>query len=221
MRINRPSRGFAMAPTHDGLTMIVAGWPYAELGKLKVDVESRFHDPIDLVPEIAARVRRAKREAPFAGRPTTNYFRKPYGPGWALVGDAGYSRDPITAQGITDAFRDSEACAAALHSFFAGERTFDDAMQSYQRARDDAVLPMYEMTCSLATLEPPSSEMQSILSALQGNQAASDAFAQMNAGTISPAQFFAPGHIASFMGGGSAPKQAVMSASPVPLAASP
>ena len=43
-----------------------------------------------------------------------NYFRKPYGPGWALVGDAGYNRDFITAQGIMDAFRDAELCAAAL-----------------------------------------------------------------------------------------------------------
>lgn len=196
----RPHRGFAMAPTHDGLTMIVAGWPYAERDRLKADLEGSFLELLDLVPEVAARVREAQRAAPFAGIPTANYFRKPYGPGWALVGDAGYSRDPITAQGISDAFRDAEACASALHAFFGGERAFEEAMGEYRRARDEAVLPMYEMTCSLATLEPPPEEMQSVLRALPGNQTAADAFVQMNAGTISPAQFFAPEHIESIIG---------------------
>ena len=54
-----------------------------------------------------------------------NYFRKPYGPGWALVGDAGYNRDFITAQGILDAFRDAELCAAALDKFFSGAQSFE------------------------------------------------------------------------------------------------
>ena len=47
------------------------------------------------------------------GAAVPNYFRKPYGPGWALVGDAGYIKDPITAQGIGDAFQDAERCASA------------------------------------------------------------------------------------------------------------
>ena len=51
-----------------------------------------------------------------------NYFRKPYGPGWALVGDAGYNKDFITAQGIIDAFLDAELCAAALDESLSGAR---------------------------------------------------------------------------------------------------
>ena len=62
-----------------------------------------------------------------------NFFRKPYGPGWALVGDAGYNKDPITAQGISDAFHDAERCAAALDEVFTGGRAFDDAMADYHR----------------------------------------------------------------------------------------
>ena len=68
----------------------------------------------DLVPEFAERIRGATREARFAGTAVPNYFRRPYGPGWALVGDAGYNKDFITAQGILDAFRDAELCATAL-----------------------------------------------------------------------------------------------------------
>jgi 2-polyprenyl-6-methoxyphenol hydroxylase-like FAD-dependent oxidoreductase len=185
----RPNRGFAAAPTHNGLTLTVGGWPYSEFETNKKDVEGNFLQMFDLVPEFAERVRRAKREAPFAGAPVANFFRKPFGPGWALVGDAGYNKDPITAQGINDAFRDAERCAIALDQAFTGARTFDEAMTDYQQERDEHVLPMYEFTCQLATLEPPPPEMQQMLGAIRGNPKAMDAFVQMNAGTISPREF--------------------------------
>jgi 2-polyprenyl-6-methoxyphenol hydroxylase-like FAD-dependent oxidoreductase len=193
----RPYRGFAMAPTHDGLTMIVGGWPHAELDRVKDDLETHFYEILDLVPEVAERVRDAKREAPFAGVPTPNYFRKPFGPGWALVGDAGYLKDPITAQGISDAFRDAEQFAAAFDEFSSGARSYSDAMHDYQRKRDEAALPMYEMTCGLATLAPPPPEMLALFAALPGNRNAVDAFVQMNAGTISPVHFFSPENVRS------------------------
>jgi 2-polyprenyl-6-methoxyphenol hydroxylase-like FAD-dependent oxidoreductase len=195
----RAHRGFAAAPTHDGLTLTVGGWPYAEFDENKKDVESHFLNMFDLAPEFAARIRGAKREAPFAGAAVTNFFRKPYGRGWALVGDAGYNRDPITAQGITDAFRDAELCATAVDQALTGSRPFDEAMGEYQRLRDEQVLPMYEFTCQLATLEPPPPEMQQLFGAICGNQQAMDGFVRMNAGTISPAEFLAPANIGAMM----------------------
>jgi 2-polyprenyl-6-methoxyphenol hydroxylase-like FAD-dependent oxidoreductase len=193
----RAHRGFAAAPTHDGLTLTVGGWPHAEFEANKKDVEGNFLKMFDLAPEFAERVRGAKRAAPFSGAAVTNYFRKPYGPGWALVGDAGYNKDPITAQGITDAFRDAERCAMALDQTFAGARSFDEAMGEYQRARDQHVLPMYEFTCQLAALEPPPPQMQQLFGAIHGNQRAMDGFVQTNAGTISPAEFFSPENISA------------------------
>ena len=185
----RPMRGFAAAPTHDGLTLTVGGWPFAEFDTNKKDVEGNFLKLFDTVPEFAERIRGAKREAPISGAAVPNFFRKPYGPGWALVGDAGYNKDPITAQGINDAFRDAESCATALDQSFSGARPFEAAMGDYQRARDEHVLPMYHFTCQLATLEPPPPEMQQMFGAIRGNQKAMDGFAQMNAGTISPMEF--------------------------------
>jgi len=85
---------------------------------------------IDLSPALAARLRAGRREAKFVGTPVANYFRKPYGMGWALVGDAGYNRDYITAMGITDAFLSAELCAEALHLSFSGARPFDEAMRT-------------------------------------------------------------------------------------------
>jgi len=88
----RAHRGFAAAPTHDGLTLTVGGWPYAEFEDNKKDIEGHFLKMFDLAPEFEARISEAKRVAPFAGAVVANFFRKPYGPGWALVGDAGYKR---------------------------------------------------------------------------------------------------------------------------------
>jgi 2-polyprenyl-6-methoxyphenol hydroxylase-like FAD-dependent oxidoreductase len=115
---------------------------------------------------------------------------KPYGPRWALVGDAGYNKDFITAQGISDAFRDAQLCAIALDETFSGVRSFDDAMGDYQATRDGHVLPMYEFTTQIATLEPPPPELQQLLGAVHGNQDAMDGFARVNAGVTSPAEFF-------------------------------
>jgi 2-polyprenyl-6-methoxyphenol hydroxylase-like FAD-dependent oxidoreductase len=191
----RPHRGFGAVETHDGLTMIIVGWPISDLEANQNDIEGNYHRTLELVPEFAERLRDAKREARFAGAVLTNFFRKPYGAGWVLVGDAGYHRDAITAQGISDAFRDADLCVTALHQAFTGSRSFDEAMAEYQRARDERVMSMYEFTCQLATLEPPPPDMQQLLGAIQGKQKAMDAFARMYAGTNSPAEFFAPQNV--------------------------
>ena len=195
----RPNRGFAAAPTNDDLTMIVVGWPYAEFDANKRDVEAAYLAVFDLVPHFAERIRSAKRAERFVGAVVPNFFRKPYGPGWALVGDAGYTKDPITAQGINDAFRDAEQCADSLDASFSGTRSFDDAMADYQRIRDEGAIAMYEFTCGLASLEPPPPQMQQLFAAIHGNQQAMDGFAQVNAGTISPATFFSPENIAAIV----------------------
>jgi hypothetical protein len=72
-------------------------------------------------------------------------------------------------------------------------------MREYQRARDEHVMPMYDFTGQMATLEPPPPEMQQLFGAIARSQAAMDSFVQMNAGTISPARFFAPENIGAIM----------------------
>lgn len=193
----RDRRGFGVAPTHDDLTMVIVGWPYAEFAENKKDIEGNYLKTIELVPAFADRLRGARREARFAGAAVPNYFRKPYGPGWVLVGDAGYNRDFITGQGIMDAFHDAELCAAAIDMAFSGKRPFDAAMNEYQSTRDARVRAMYEFTCQLATLEPPPPEMQQLFGAIHGNQTAMDDFARMNAGTISPQDFFSPQNVSA------------------------
>jgi 2-polyprenyl-6-methoxyphenol hydroxylase-like FAD-dependent oxidoreductase len=195
----RPSRGMAAWPTNDDLTVVIAGWPYAEFDANKKDIEGNLAKTYDLAPSFAERLQAGTRETRFVGTAVSNFFRKPFGSGWALVGDAGYNKDFITAQGIDDAFRDAELCATALDETFTGARSFDAAMADYQTRRDAQVLAMYKFTTELATLEPPPPELQQLLAAMPGNQEAMDGFARVNAGVTSPAEFFSPANVEKIM----------------------
>jgi flavin-dependent dehydrogenase len=195
----RPDRGWGAVGTNDGLTMVVVGWPIAERSAYRSDVEGNYLKTFELAPDWAERVRAATRVEKFAGGGVHNFFRVPYGPGWALVGDAGYNKDPITAQGISDAFRDAELCTTALDATFRGELGYNDAMLAYQASRDADVLPMYEFTTQLATLEPPPAPVQQVLAAVYGNQQATNDFVGVATGTVSPAEFFAPDNVDQIM----------------------
>jgi flavin-dependent dehydrogenase len=80
----------------------------------------------------------------FAGIP--GFLRRPVGPGWALVGDAGFFRDPLTAHGITDALRDAELLARAV-----AEQT-PDAMDDYRTRRDQAARQLADVTDQIASM---------------------------------------------------------------------
>ncbi|MEX0873736.1 MAG: NAD(P)/FAD-dependent oxidoreductase [Actinomycetota bacterium] len=195
----RPDRGFGRMPTHDGLTLIVGGWPIAEQEANKKDVEGNFMKMLEMAPEFAEQVRAGKREERFSGGSNLNFFRKRSGDGWVLVGDAAYEKDNITAQGISDAFCDAELCTNALDEAFSRARSFDDAMADYQRTRDEQAMPIFDFTCQMATLEPPPPEMQQLLGAVQGNTDAMDDFVSLLAGTVSPVEFFAEENVGKIM----------------------
>jgi 2-polyprenyl-6-methoxyphenol hydroxylase-like FAD-dependent oxidoreductase len=185
----RPGRGFAAWPTNDGLTVVIGGWPRSELATNRKDIEGNFLATLDLVPEFAERFRAARRETRFVGMSIPNFLHRPFGPGWGLVGDAGYTKDFITGLGISDAFRDARLCAAAVDAAATGARPFADAMAAYQSERDRSSLPFYEFTTQLATLEPLPPELERVLDAVQGDQAEMDAFARVGGAVMSPAEF--------------------------------
>jgi 2-polyprenyl-6-methoxyphenol hydroxylase-like FAD-dependent oxidoreductase len=186
----RPQRGFAVWPTNDDRTLVICGWPYAEFQENKKDVEGHYLRTLEAVPAFADRIASARREERIVGTFVPNFFRKPYGPGWALVGDAGYNRDYITAQGMSDAFLDAERCAEALDEALSGKRPYHEALEGYREARDRRVLAMYEFTAQIATLEPPPPDLQQLFGAMAGNREAMDGFARVTAGVTSPSEFF-------------------------------
>jgi 2-polyprenyl-6-methoxyphenol hydroxylase-like FAD-dependent oxidoreductase len=68
-------------------------------------------------------------------RELPGFFRRPYGDGWALAGDAGYHKHPLSAQGITDAFRDADFLSQAIDEGLSGRRAIQEALAEYERQR--------------------------------------------------------------------------------------
>lgn len=191
-----PYEGAACFPTNDGLTLIAAAWPSSRFHEVRTDIEGhvkRVHESIPSVRERMASARREEKWVGTAGVP--NYFRTPYGNGWALVGDAGYCKDPITAQGISDSFIDAEHLADAIDAGFSVRRPLSAAMAGYTAARDERVKPLYEFTCELAKLEPPPPEMQQLFGALHGNQEATNQFYAAITGAMPLPAFMDPENI--------------------------
>jgi flavin-dependent dehydrogenase len=198
-------RGWAAIATHDDLTVVPFGWPIEEFHANRKDIEGNFLATVALAPAFAERIHAATRESRFVGSAELpGYLRKPFGPGWALVGDAGYHKNPITAMGINDAFRDAELLTDALDDAFSGRCAYDDAMAAYQQSRDEAARPVYEFTDDFAQLRPPPPELQALLGAMHANQEAMDGFVSVQAGTLAAPEFFAPENVGRIMGGGRA-----------------
>jgi flavin-dependent dehydrogenase len=98
--------------------------------------------------ELAAAVSDARLVGKYRGFPgQVGFFRQSWGPGWALVGDAGYFKDPLTAHGITDALRDAELLARAV------TEGSDDALAQYQTVRDELALGLFNVTDAVASFE--------------------------------------------------------------------
>jgi 2-polyprenyl-6-methoxyphenol hydroxylase-like FAD-dependent oxidoreductase len=191
---------FGGAPTNDDLHLVMVNWPARDFSSVRTDVEGYVWRALESAPDFAQRVRAGCREEKWYGTAgVPGYFRKPYGKGWALVGDASYNRDPITAQGISDAFIDAESLAQAVGAALSGNSTFEDVMTAHETARNHRVRPMYEFTTRLAALEPPPPEMQSLFGALRGNQDATNAFLSAITGAIPLPDFMSDENIGRIM----------------------
>lgn len=134
-------------PTNGGQVCVSLSVPGQAFTRLFAhQQESAFHELLSQVAPALARQVEAAGQARlhgFAGH--AGFFRRAHGPGWALVGDAGYFKDPLTAHGITDALRDAELVASAID---AGS---DAALADYQEQRDAASLDLFETTDAIAS----------------------------------------------------------------------
>jgi flavin-dependent dehydrogenase len=134
--------------------------PSSTAGKLREGEDGRTATLVDLIgqvsPSLADRLRDGQSTSTVRGAVRLpNHVRQAHGPGWALVGDAGYHRDAITGHGISDAFRDAELLARALDRAL-GDRTDEtDALASYQRQRDAWLRETYDITCALSEYPEP------------------------------------------------------------------
>jgi 2-polyprenyl-6-methoxyphenol hydroxylase-like FAD-dependent oxidoreductase len=189
--------GFA---TNDALVCVAIERPKAEFEAWRADIEGGFFKALESATDLYERVRAGKREERFAGTSgIANYFRKPYGRGWALVGDAGYHKDPITGYGITDALRDAELLAEAAGARLAGRESMEQALARYESARNAASIEHYRFTCDLARLEGPPPMVHALIAALSGNADDTSRLMGTLATTVAISEFYAPNNLMRIM----------------------
>jgi len=179
--------------TNDNLFAIFIGWPIDKFASVKADIEGEFMSVVDLIPGFRERVRSGRRVERFYGAADLpNFLRRPFGPGWALVGDAGCHKDPMMAHGICDAFRDADFLTAAIHESLAGQCPLDDALMRYERRRNEVTMAEYRDNIAAARFTPISPELLRLRLALRGNQEDTNRFIMTLEGWISHEEFFNP-----------------------------
>lgn len=158
IRASSDRQWFGAWPTNDNQHVVAVMRRLDRFADFRADVEGNFHQVFDqIAPDFGARLRdcgsRAERFRVM--RYSENYYRRSAGPGWALVGDAGYHKDPYTGAGISDALVYAELLADHLHAGLSGAQPIDEAVRDYERQRDKRSAPYYEFTHTLAELALP------------------------------------------------------------------
>jgi flavin-dependent dehydrogenase len=205
----RDQRGFGMIPTNDDLTVVVVTWPVDEFEANREDLLGNYLRAFEADPSLAERARAGNRETRLVGAKMQNFYRRSHGPGWALVGDAGYHKDAVTAQGMTDAFRDAELVSNAIDDAFTGRRSQDEALADYERIRDESTRAMFDLTCQMASHEPPSDEEAELFGLIASREDASRDFMSVLAGTMPVGAFFDPGNLERYVPEPQTPAEAV------------
>jgi flavin-dependent dehydrogenase len=134
-------------PTNDNETLVFAATTRERfLRELRFDLAAGFRSIVrETAPSFDTTLSTATLSPyrGFAGHP--GFLRPAWGPGWALVGDAGYFKDPITAHGITDALRDAELLAGAVST------GTEAALREYETVRDHLSLGLFMISDEIAS----------------------------------------------------------------------
>jgi flavin-dependent dehydrogenase len=170
--IFRPRAFAGLIPTNDGEVCVFVGATPERIGRGGHALLRELLREVN--PEVAARVESGRAPAgtrTFGGRP--GFLRRAWGQGWALVGDAGYWKDPISAHGLTDALRDAELLARAVVASEGGGQAHRAAeLAGYQALRDRLSLPMFAVVEQIAALQWEADEIGGLL--LEVNAAMAD-----------------------------------------------
>jgi 2-polyprenyl-6-methoxyphenol hydroxylase-like FAD-dependent oxidoreductase len=180
-------------PTNDELAAVFIAWPISEFARVRQNIAASFVSVLERIPVLEERLRAGKQEERFYGTADLpNFFRKPYGRGWALVGDAGHHKDPYIALGVCDAFRDAELLASALDEGLSGRQSLLDALAGYEQQRNSASMQIYRENLYLAQFKPVPAEMLAIRAAVRGDQEETNRFYLARQGMIQQEEFFNP-----------------------------
>lgn len=186
----RPGRWVAALPTNNDLTLVMTYFPQEDYHQVRKDVETHYLEAVrTTAPSLYERMQKGERaEQMYGTGHQENYFRKAYGPGWVLVGDAVHHKDSITARGITDAFIQAQLVADSI-----GDRLHDDAavrsaMRKYENYLGNNALSLYQGVLNVAELKPEG--RTDMLKKLVGHQDLIDRYFSTTSGAISLDEFY-------------------------------
>jgi flavin-dependent dehydrogenase len=145
-----------MGMMEDGIVTIGMGVPLVELETFKAGLPDSFEQRLRRHPLYRQQLGDAVRVSKIGGAVDLSmYKRRPYGPGWALVGDAGYHLDPLAARGVTAAVASADLLARAMLDAHGGSTPETAAFGRYQAARDEELAPEWDVTYGAIMREPP------------------------------------------------------------------
>jgi flavin-dependent dehydrogenase len=154
----RPGLSVGAIPTNDGAHCVFVSFPAEHLPRLPganaTDKYERLLREFASLTPLLSDARRVDSVRGFGGH--RGFLRRSSGPGWALVGDAGYFKDPLTAHGITDALRDADLLARA--AIGGGDAEFEE----YEAIRHELSHKLFEVTDQIASFQWTESELQSL-----------------------------------------------------------
>ncbi|GAA1959649.1 NAD(P)/FAD-dependent oxidoreductase [Kitasatospora viridis] len=178
-------------PTHDGLSIVGVAWPTDTFptGDPEQTDRSVIEAFTDVDPEFAERLRQAKRGDRWLTGSVPNFLRTSHGPGWALVGDAGATRDPITASGITHALLGADLLADAITDGLEN-RPMAEAMAGYTARRDRLIGDHYDYTRDYARVADHSPEERALIAAMSRSPRHGQAMIGLFATVVPPEQFY-------------------------------
>lgn len=180
-------------PTHDECHLVLVGWPHARFAEVKQDIDRHF---LAAVAQSAPSVRDYLTDATRAERITGSgdlalSIRESSGPGWVLAGDAAVAKDPVTAQGISDAFAQAQSLAERLPAALAaGPQAVDAATAAHVAARDRDGVAAFETTLAFA-MGGDSSALLPVLRAVEGRPDLVSMFFGVYAGQVTLEEFVA------------------------------
>jgi len=144
-------------PCDGGLALVLLQPPAARAGEFRGDLAGCYERTVGSIPGLAERLEGCRIATKVrAATGIASYFRRSAGPGWALAGDAGHFKDPVTAQGIRDALRYGRLLGEAAAPALDDPRALDRALARWERERDRDCLEIYQWTNLLARGEPMS-----------------------------------------------------------------
>jgi len=187
--------------TGNNLYAVFIGAPIDELAEMRRDIDRAFMRTLDLAPDFASRVRAGKRQERFYGASDLpNFYRKPYGPGWALVGDAGVHKDPFMALGICDAFRDVALLADAIGDGLASRLPMEEALADFEAKRNAASAADFDQNITEARFAPVPATALALRQAVKDRPDDATQMIKARNAMIDRAAFFNPQNLGRLLG---------------------